>query len=49
MLTKMEEVEVILSVLGVKGSYEDIVLHGANTFKKMFQDLLGVQNVKKAT
>jgi hypothetical protein len=49
MLTKMEEVEVILSVLGVKGSYEEIVLHGANTFKKMFQDLLGVQNVRKAT
>ena len=49
MLAKMEEVEGILSVLGVKGSYEGIVLHGANTFKKMFQDLLGVQNVISAT
>ena len=49
MLTKMEEVEVILSVLGVKGSYEEIVLHGANTFRTMFQDLLGVQNVRNVT
>ena len=48
MLTKLGEAEVILAVLGVKGSYEELVQHGACTFKKMFEAILGTQHGRSA-